>query len=117
MAIAPSNTRPGGTPSRCRSSRSPRNTPKNSAPRPASSAASSIVITDIDASIVQYGTGHASGPAPRPVWTLSGSAYRSVYAFASAKGSAMTGVELWAILGPALAGFGLALAIVALRRR
>ena len=29
----------------------------------------------------------------------------------------MTGVELWAILGPVVAGFGVALAIVALRRR
>ena len=61
-----------------RSSRSPRNTPKNSAPSPTFSAASSSVITDIDASIVQYGTGQASVPAPRPVWILSGSAYRSV---------------------------------------
>jgi hypothetical protein len=33
------------------------------------------------------------------------------------KGSAMTGVELWAVVGPALAGFGIALAIVAGRRR
>jgi hypothetical protein len=33
------------------------------------------------------------------------------------KGSAMTGVEFWAVLGPAIAGFGVALAIVALRRR
>ena len=43
------------------------------------------------------------------LWTFQGLGY--------IKGSAMTGVELWAILGPALAGFGLALAIVALRRR
>ena len=61
-----------GSPSACRSSRSPRNTPKNSAPRPRSSAASSIVITDIDVSIVQYGTGQASGPAPSPVCDLVG---------------------------------------------
>jgi hypothetical protein len=33
------------------------------------------------------------------------------------KGSAMTGVEFWAVLGPAIAGFGVALAIVALRGR
>ena len=33
------------------------------------------------------------------------------------KGSAMTGVDFWAVLGPAIAGFGVALAIVALRRR
>ena len=31
------------------------------------------------------------------------------------KGSAMTGVEFWAIVGPAIAGFGIALGIVALR--
>jgi hypothetical protein len=43
------------------------------------------------------------------LWTFQGLGY--------IKGSAMTGVELWAILGPAVAGFGLALAIVALRRR
>ena len=43
------------------------------------------------------------------LWTFQGLGY--------IKGSAMTGVEFWAILGPALAGFGLALAIVALRRR
>ncbi len=43
------------------------------------------------------------------LWTFQGLGY--------IKGSAMTGVELWAILGPALAGFGVALAIVALRRR
>jgi hypothetical protein len=33
------------------------------------------------------------------------------------KGSAMTGVDFWAVLGPAIAGFGVALAIVALRGR
>jgi hypothetical protein len=43
------------------------------------------------------------------LWTFQGLGY--------IKGSAMTGVDLWAILGPALAGFGVALAIVALRRR
>ena len=31
------------------------------------------------------------------------------------KGSAMTGVEFWAIVGPVIAGFGIALGIVALR--
>ena len=31
------------------------------------------------------------------------------------KGSAMTGVELWAILGPVIAGFGIALGIVVIR--
>ena len=31
------------------------------------------------------------------------------------KGSAMTGVELWAVLGPAIAGFGIALGIVVFR--
>ena len=60
-------------PSARRSSRSPLNTPKNSAPSPASSAASSIVITDIDASTVQYGAGQASVPEPSPVARLSGS--------------------------------------------
>ena len=43
------------------------------------------------------------------LWTFQGLGY--------IEGSAMTGVELWAILGPAVAGFGLALLIVALRRR
>ncbi len=33
------------------------------------------------------------------------------------KGSAMTGVEFWAVVGPVLAGFGVALAIVAVRGR
>ena len=41
------------------------------------------------------------------LWTFQGLGY--------IKGSAMTGVEFWAVLGPALAGFGVALAIVALR--
>ncbi|MEO5652601.1 MAG: hypothetical protein ABIN79_12245 [Marmoricola sp.] len=31
------------------------------------------------------------------------------------EGSSMTGVKFWALVGPALAGFGLALGIVALR--
>ena len=43
------------------------------------------------------------------VWTLQGLGYL--------EGSPMTGVELWAILGPILAGLGLALAIVVLQRR
>jgi hypothetical protein len=43
------------------------------------------------------------------VWTFQGLGYL--------KGSAMTGVELWAVLGPALAGFGIALGIVAFRGR
>jgi hypothetical protein len=43
------------------------------------------------------------------LWTFQGLGY--------AKGSPMTGVEFWAVLGPAVAGFGVALAIVALRRR
>jgi hypothetical protein len=42
------------------------------------------------------------------VWTLQGLGYL--------KGSAMTGVELWAILGPLVAGFGVALAYVGVRR-
>ena len=41
------------------------------------------------------------------VWTFQGLGY--------IEGSPMTGVELWAVLGPALAGFGVALAIVVLR--
>jgi hypothetical protein len=60
-------------PSVRRSSRSPRKMPKNRAPRPTDSAASSIVITDIEASTVQYGTGQASGELPSPVACLSGS--------------------------------------------
>lgn len=43
------------------------------------------------------------------LWTFQGLGY--------IKGSSMTGVEFWAVLGPAVAGFGVALAIVALRRR
>jgi hypothetical protein len=43
------------------------------------------------------------------VWTLQGLGYL--------KGSSMTGVEFWAVAGPALAGFGIALGIVALRGR
>ena len=43
------------------------------------------------------------------LWTFQGLGY--------VKGSAMTGVEFWAVLGPVVAGFGVALAIVALRRR
>ncbi len=31
------------------------------------------------------------------------------------EGSPMTGVEIWAVIGPALAGFGIALGIVAFR--
>ncbi len=41
------------------------------------------------------------------VWTLQGLGYL--------KGSAMTGVQVWAILGPLVAGLGVALAIVAVR--
>jgi hypothetical protein len=43
------------------------------------------------------------------IWTLQGLGYL--------KGSPMTGVEFWALVGPVLAGFGLALGIVALRGR
>jgi hypothetical protein len=42
------------------------------------------------------------------IWTLQG--------LDILKGSSMSGVEYWAVVGPALAGFGLALGIVALRR-
>ena len=42
------------------------------------------------------------------VWTLQGLGYL--------KGSPMTGVEVWAIIGPLVAGFGVALAYVGLRR-
>jgi hypothetical protein len=41
------------------------------------------------------------------VWTLQGLGY--------VKGSAMTGVQTWAILGPIVAGVGVALAYVGLR--
>ena len=41
------------------------------------------------------------------VWTFQGLGWL--------KGSAMTGVELWAILGPIVAGLGVALAYVGLR--
>jgi hypothetical protein len=41
------------------------------------------------------------------VWTLQGLGY--------ATGSPMTGVAFWAILGPVVAGFGLALMIVGYR--
>jgi hypothetical protein len=43
------------------------------------------------------------------LWTFQGLGY--------VKGSSMTGVEAWAVVGPALAGFGIALGIVASRRR
>jgi hypothetical protein len=43
------------------------------------------------------------------IWTLQGLGHL--------EGSPMTGVQIWAVLGPALAGFGVALAIVALRGR
>ena len=43
------------------------------------------------------------------VWTLQGLGYL--------KGSSMTGVEFWAVVGPAVAGFGIALGIVVLRGR
>ena len=43
------------------------------------------------------------------LWTFQGLGY--------IEGSPMTGVEFWAVLGPTVAGFGVALAIVALRRR
>ena len=41
------------------------------------------------------------------LWTFQGLGY--------IKGSPMTGVDLWAVLGPALAGFGIALGIVVFR--
>ena len=43
------------------------------------------------------------------IWTLQGLGY--------VKGSAMTGVELWAILGPLVTGLGVALAYVGFRGR
>ena len=43
------------------------------------------------------------------IWTLQGLGY--------VKGSPMTGVGLWAVLGPLLAGFGVALAYVGFRGR
>jgi TRAP-type C4-dicarboxylate transport system permease small subunit len=43
------------------------------------------------------------------VWTLQGLGYL--------KGSPMTGVQIWTVVGPALAGFGVALAIVVARPR
>lgn len=42
------------------------------------------------------------------LWTLQGLGYVG--------GSAMTGESFWAIVGPAVAGLGVALGIVALRR-
>ncbi|MGZ4426726.1 MAG: hypothetical protein ACXVXC_04930 [Nocardioidaceae bacterium] len=43
------------------------------------------------------------------IWTFQGLGYL--------KGSVMTGVALWAILGPLVAGLGVALVIVGLRPR
>ena len=43
------------------------------------------------------------------VWTLQGLGYL--------EGSPMTGVQIWTVIGPALAGFGVALAIVVARPR
>lgn len=42
------------------------------------------------------------------LWTFQGLGY--------VKGSPMTGVDLWAIVGPLVAGLGVALAYVGLRR-
>jgi hypothetical protein len=41
------------------------------------------------------------------IWTFQGLGYL--------EGSAMTGVELWAILGPIVAGLGVALTLVGIR--
>ena len=41
------------------------------------------------------------------LWTLQG--------LDVVKGSGMSGVEFWAVVGPAVAGFGIALGIVVLR--
>ncbi len=43
------------------------------------------------------------------VWTFQGLGYL--------KGSAMTGVDTWAMIGPVVAGLGVALVIVAARKR
>jgi hypothetical protein len=43
------------------------------------------------------------------VWTFQGLGYL--------EGSAMTGVDTWAMIGPVVAGLGVALVIVAARRR
>ncbi len=43
------------------------------------------------------------------IWTFQGLGYL--------EGSAMTGQTIWAILGPLLAGLGVALLVVAARRR
>ena len=43
------------------------------------------------------------------VWTFQGLGYL--------EGSAMTGVDTWAIIGPVVAGLGVALVIVAARKR
>lgn len=43
------------------------------------------------------------------IWTLQGLGY--------VQGSPMTGVAFWAIVGPLVAGFGVALMIVGLQRR
>lgn len=43
------------------------------------------------------------------IWTFQG--------LGVIKGSAMSGVEMWAILGPLVAGLGVALLIVGLRTR
>lgn len=43
------------------------------------------------------------------IWTFQGLGYL--------KGSSMTGVHFWAVVGPAVAGFGVALGVVTGRRR
>jgi hypothetical protein len=43
------------------------------------------------------------------VWTFQGLGYL--------KGSPMTGVEVWAIVGPLVAGLGVALTVVGMRSR
>ncbi len=62
-----------GQPNARRNASSWPNWPKNSAPRPTSSAARSIAMTAAPPSTNQYGTGQACGEPPRPVCALSGS--------------------------------------------
>jgi len=50
-----------------------------------------------------------AGAVMGAVWTFQGLGYL--------KGSPMTGVSFWATVGPIVAGLGVALVIVALRKR
>ena len=92
--------RPGGLGRhRCRCPPGPvRRTPSRPHPRRAEALMGRAIGLFLSALMILVGV----------VWTFQGLGY--------IEGSPMTGVEIWAVLGPALAGFGIALGIVVLPR-